>query len=139
MRTILLSLVLGMFCSLSFGQSGSLADLNANRYDINSLDNRYGAGSRYKIDGLNNPYSIYGSRYSNQSARNPHATSPPKIYSSSGTYHGEYSTSRYAPDSVSNPYGRFGSRYSSESIRNPYGAGSRYSQQPLYIYPSYGN
>jgi hypothetical protein len=137
MRTILLSLVLGLFCSLSFGQYGEpLADLNANRYDSNSLSNPYGVGSPYKSDGLNNPYSRFGSRYSNESARNPYATSPPKIYGSDGSYHGELSTNRYAPDSISNPFGRFGSRYSPESINNPYGAGSRFNTRPLYVYPS---
>ena len=136
MRTILLSLVLGLFCSLSFGQyGGPLADLNANRYDSNSLANPYGAGSRYKSDGLRNPYSRFGSRYSNESARNPYATSPPKIYSSDGTYHGELSTNRYRSDSISNPYGAYGNPYSSQSIRNPYGLGSPYSNRPLYVYP----
>ena len=114
--------------------SRPLADLRANRYDQNSLRNPYGAGSRYKTDGLMNQYSQYGSRYSNESWRNPYATNPPKIYSD-GKYLGELSSNRFAPDSVSNPYGRYGSKYSPDSINNPYGAGSRYSTQPIYVYP----
>lgn len=69
----------------------SSADLRANRFDPNSLSNPYGTGSRYKTDGLMNPYSQYGSRYSNDSWRNPYATNPPKLYSD-GKYLGELST-----------------------------------------------
>jgi hypothetical protein len=43
-------------------------------YDTNCLDNPYGAGSPYKSDGLMNPYSQYGSKYSNKSWTNPYAT-----------------------------------------------------------------
>lgn len=111
-----------------------LPDLNANRYDPNSLSNPYGAGSPYKTDGLMNPYSQQGSRYSNDSWTNPYATNAPKIYSG-GTYRGELSKNRFAPDSTSNPYGQYGSRFSPDSINNPYGAGSRYSTQPIYVRP----
>ena len=116
-------------------ESRPLADLNAKRYDTNSLSNKYGSGSPYKVDGLNNPYSRFGSRYSNQSATNPYATNPPKIYGSNGTYHGELSANPYGMDSTSNPYSHYGSRYSPSSINNPYGAGSRYRTNPLYVYP----
>lgn len=112
-----------------------LADLKANRYDTNSLSNPHGAGSRFKVDGLNNRYSQYGSRYSNDSWTNPYATSPPKLYGADGTYHGELSANRYGSDSTSNKHGRYGSRYSPDSINNKYGAGSRYSTQPIYVYP----
>ena len=40
-------------------------------YDYDCLDNPYGAGNPYKSDGLMNPYSEYGSKYSNKSWRNP--------------------------------------------------------------------
>ena len=157
MRSLLKVLVAVLFLgSLSYGQEfdfdrygrspldnyGSnfesrqpLADLRANRYDSNSLHNPYGAGSRYRSDGLMNPYSQYGSPYSNDSWRNPYATNPPRIYSGSGRYYGEFSTNRFAPDSTSNRYGRYGSRFSPDSVNNPYGAGSRYLQQPLYVWP----
>lgn len=111
-----------------------LADLNANRYDPNSLSNPYGAGSPYKTDGLMNPYSQQGSRYSNDSWTNPYATNAPKIYSD-GKYLGRLSENRFDPDSTSNPYSRYGSRYSPDSINNPYGAGSPYATQPIYVYP----
>lgn len=118
---------------ISFG--GRARQSSAHRYDSNSLSNKYGAGSPYKTDGLNNPYSQYGSRYSNDSWRNPYATNAPKLYSEDGTYHGRLSANRYDPDSTSNPYSQYGSRYSPDSINNPYGAGSRYSTTPIYVYP----
>jgi len=105
-------------------------------YDANCLNNKYGAGSPYKSDGLMNPYSQNGSKYSNKSWTNPNATNPPKLYDSQGNYRGNLSTNKYDPNSVSNPYGKYGSKYSSESINNPYGAGNPYSSKPIYVVPS---
>jgi len=112
-----------------------LGALNANRYDPNSLANPYGAGSPYKANGLMNPYSQYGSPYTNKSWRNPYATDAPKLYDSQGKYHGRLSTNPYDADSTSNPYGRYGSKYSPDSINNPYGAGNPYSTRPIYVTP----
>ena len=120
---------------LDGSSTGSLGALRTNPYDTQSLSNNYGDGSPYKSDGLNNPYSAYGSRCSPYSSRNPYATSPPKIYSG-GRYRGELSANPYRRDSTSNRYGRYGSRYSPDSINNPYGAaGNPYSTRPIYIYP----
>jgi hypothetical protein len=110
--------------------------LGVNRYNPNSLANPYGAGSPYKADGLMNPYSQYGSPFSNKSWRNPYATDAPKLYDSTGNYRGRFSTNPYDADSTSNPYGRYGSKYSPDSINNPYGAGNPYSTQPIYVVPS---
>lgn len=116
-------------------ESQSLGTLNGSRYDSNSLSNKYGAGSRYKADGLNNQFSRYGSPYSNDSANNPYATNAPQIYSADGTYHGRLSANRFDPDSTSNQFGRYGSQFSPDSINNPFGAGSRFNTQPLYVSP----
>lgn len=105
-------------------------------YAPNCLNNPYGAGSPYKADGLMNPYSRYGSRYSNQSWTNPYATDAPKLYDQHGNYLGKFSSNRYDPDSISNPYGRFGNPYSPRSINNPYGAGNPFSASPIYVVPS---
>jgi hypothetical protein len=105
-------------------------------YDPRCLNNPYGAGSPYKPDGLMNPYSRYGSPYSNQSHTNPYATDAPRLYDSQGNYRGRLSSNPYDPDSTSNPYGRYGSRYSPDSINNPYGAGNPYNPQPIYVVPS---
>lgn len=106
-----------------------------NSYHPKSLANPYGAGSPYKSDGLLNPYSHYGSKYSNKSWNNKYATNAPKLYDSNGKYLGRLSTNKYDPDSISNPYGRYGSRYSTDSINNPYGAGNPYSSSPIYVAP----
>jgi hypothetical protein len=105
-------------------------------YDPNCINNPYGAGSPYKADGLKNPYSQYGSQYSNKSWTNPYATDAPKLYDSNGNYRGKLSANPYDPDSTSNPYGRYGSQFSSDSINNPYGAGNPYSNQKIYVVPS---
>jgi hypothetical protein len=115
---------------------GGGAQYGVSRYDPNSLANPYGAGSPYKPDGLMNPYSEYGSPYSNKSWTNPYATDAPRLYDAQGNYLGRLSSNRYDPDSVSNPYGRYGSKYSPDSINNPYGAGNPYSNQPIYVVPS---
>jgi hypothetical protein len=111
-------------------QKKPLADLRANPYDRNSLQNPYGAGNPYRSDGLMNPYSRNGSLYSNESWRNPYAQDPPKM--SNG---GRLSTNPYLRDSTSNPYGTFGNPYSRESLSNPYGAGNPYEIKPLFVYP----
>ena len=113
-----------------------LGALNVSKYDENSLANPYGAGSRYKPDGLLNPYSENGSRYSDTSWNNPYATEAPKLYDADGNYRGRLSVNRYDEDSVSNPYGRYGSKYSPDSINNPYGAGSIYTAPPVFVYPA---
>ena len=121
--------------SRPFVASHSESVLNRNRYDPNSLANPYGAGSPYKANGLMNPYSQYGSPYSNKSWTNPYATDAPKLYDSQGNYRGKLSSNRYDPDSTANPYGRYGSPYSPDSVNNPYGAGNPYSSQPIYVVP----
>ena len=88
-------------------------------YDPACLDNPYGAGSPYKADGINNPYSQYGSQFSNKSANNPLATDAPKLFDRQGNYRGRLSTNELHPDSTSNPIGRYGSEISPDSINNP--------------------
>jgi hypothetical protein len=41
--------------------------------------NPLGAGSPFKSDGLNNPFSPYDSPFSNQSSTNPFATDAPRL------------------------------------------------------------
>jgi|GEM_PF-4061441 hypothetical protein len=77
-RLTLTVVLLLVFASTTFaqGRPGSLGALRTNSpYDTNSLKNPFGAGSRFKTDGLRNTYSRNGSRYSNQSWRSTYATS----------------------------------------------------------------
>lgn len=139
MRTLFTVLVVGIGLIVAqtalAGISGSGSSRRADRYRSDSLDNPYGAGSPYRSGGVMNPYSQYGSRYSNRSWRNPYATDAPRLYDYRGNYRGRWSANRYAPDSTSNPYGYYGSPYSPASINNPYGYGNPYSTRPIYVYP----
>ena len=72
-------------------------------YDYNCLNNPYGAGNPYAPNGLMNPYSQYGSPYSNKSWSNPYATQAPQIFDEQGNYHGRLSTNPYDPNSTSIP------------------------------------
>lgn len=85
-----------------------LGELSANPYQQNFTANSYGAGSPFAPNGINNPYSPYGSPLSNQSARNPFATDAPRLYDQQGNYRGKLSANPYDPDSPSNPYRQYG-------------------------------
>ena len=148
MKTILTALLIvalaatTAFAQIRFGggrspKRESLGALRTNPYDPNSLSNPYGAGSPYKTDGLMNPYSQYGSKFSPYSWNNPYATEAPRLYEN-GQYRGRLSTNKYDPDSTSNPFGRYGSKFSPDSINNPFGAGSPYSTTPIYVLPGNG-
>ncbi len=68
------------------------------RSGSNALGNRYDAGSPYKSDGLFNPHSKYGSKYSSTSAFNKYATDPPKVVvkvGNEGHIVGVLTTNRY--------------------------------------------
>ena len=114
----------------------NLGTLNGNRYDSNSLSNPYGAGSKYKTDGLKNPFSKFGSAYSNTSAANPYATQPPKMVDEDGKYLGELSKNKYRKDSVSNPFGKYGNPHSPSSVNNPFGAGNPYLTKKIFAVPN---
>lgn len=104
-----------------------LGQFGGNEFNLNSTRNLFGAGNQFNSNSINNKYGKYGSKYSPNSARNPHATNSPKLYDSDGNYRGKLSNNPYDPESISNPYGRYGNKYSSDSINNPYGAGNPYS------------
>jgi hypothetical protein len=103
--------------------------------DLDCLNNPLGAGSPFAPNGINNPLSPLGNPYSDQSATNPYATHPPKIYDQDGNYHGELSANPYRPESSSNPYSPYGSPYAPDSLNNPYGLGSPYNLEPLFVVP----
>ncbi len=105
-------------------------------YDPRCLNNPYGAGNPYKPDGIMNPYSQYGSPYSNKSHTNPYATDATRVYDQKGNYRGRLSSNPYDPESISNPYGKYGNPYSPDSVNNPYGAGNPYNGNQLYVVPS---
>ena len=58
-----------------------LGSLRPNRYDQDSIFNRYGPyGSRYSQTCIFNRYSPYGGRYSSLSPFNPYTSTPPQVY-----------------------------------------------------------
>ena len=116
-----------MFGSVPVFAEQFLGNLSANPYDQDSTSNKFGAGSTFKSDGINNPYSRYGSPYSNQSATDRYATDAPKLFDQKGNFRGNLSTNQYDPDSTSNEFGRYGSRYSPDSLNNEFGAGNPYA------------
>ena len=135
LATLLLILLFASTATAQFGQPKKpLGTIRSNPFDSNSISNPFGAGSPHKANGLMNPYSRYGSSFSNQSWRNPYATQAPKLYQG-GQYRGRLSTNRFDTDSTSNPFGRYGSPFSSESINNPFGTGSPFNTKPLYVWP----
>jgi hypothetical protein len=133
--------ILPVLACMSFAQSpqlrsndGSntfLGNLNANRFDPNSVANPIGPyGSVFGPNSVNNPVGIYGSRVSPYSANNPFATQAPKIITPNGNYIGTFGTNPFAPNSVSNPFGVYGNPLSPTSINNPIGSyGSPLSAQ----------
>ncbi|MEJ8304336.1 hypothetical protein [Saccharibacillus sacchari] len=57
-----------------------LGTLSTNRYDSDSIFNKYGSyGSKYSSTSIWDPYGTYGSKYSIDSAFNKYSTSPPII------------------------------------------------------------
>ena len=127
------AMIAGILAFTSFALAGPAFGICP--YDLNCINNPYGAGNPYKADGLMNPYSLYGSPYSNRSWTNPFATEPPKIYDRDGNYRGRLSTNPFHPDSISNPFGRYGNPYSYENLMRRYGVGIPYSTEEFYIVP----
>lgn len=114
---------------VSSNDSVYLGRFSENKYDPDSISNKYGQyGSRYG-NTVTNPYSAFGNRYSATSVTNRYAFDTPKIYAADGTYLGKLSTNKYDPESISNPYGLYGNKYGN-NLMNPYSAyGSKYSSQ----------
>ena len=76
------AMIAGKLAITSFALAGQAFGICP--YDFNCINNPYGAGNPYKVDGLMNSYSLYGSPYSNRSWTDPFATEPPKIYDRQG-------------------------------------------------------
>ena len=64
------------------GDGTFLGSLNPNKFDIQSIFNRYGEyGNKYSSLSIFNKYAQFGGRYSLLSPYNPRSTSPPEIIS----------------------------------------------------------
>ena len=67
--------------SYLIGQDGQLLGKLTNKYDNDSILNKYGPyGSKYSTTSIFNKYSQYGSKYGSFSLLNPYCSTPPKLY-----------------------------------------------------------
>ena len=71
-------LLLLLLCPLS-ASAEYLGEISYNTYVLDSTAIPFGAGSPFQPDGINYPFSPYGSPFSNQSATNPFATDAPRL------------------------------------------------------------
>lgn len=73
-----------------------LGIINFNKYDQDSLANKYGTyGSQYSPDSLFNKYGTYGSQYNNQSPFNKYTNTPPVIIDKNGNIIGKLTSNQY--------------------------------------------
>lgn len=85
-----------------------LGKLTLNRYDSESIFNKYGNyGNPYSSTSIFNKYSSYGSPYSSLSPSNPYTSTPPAIYLK-GIFYGYLTKNNYIggvrldPDNITN-------------------------------------
>jgi hypothetical protein len=67
--------------SYLIGQDGQLLGKLTNKYDSDSIYNKYGPyGGKYSTTSIFNKYSQYGSKYGSFSIHNPYCSTPPKLF-----------------------------------------------------------
>ena len=77
-----------------------LGKITTNRYDQDSLLNKYGPyGSKYSTTSIFNIYSQYGSKYGSYSINNPYCGTPPKLYIK-GVFAGHVSANKYVTSQI---------------------------------------
>lgn len=73
-----------------------LGTINFNKYDTNSLANKYGTyGNQYSQDSVFNKYGTYGSQYNNESPFNKYTNTPPVIVDPNGNVVGILTSNKY--------------------------------------------
>ncbi len=73
-----------------------LGKLNANKYDTESIWNKYGSyGNKYNSKSIWNEYGTYGSEYSSYSPFNTYASNPPIIIDSERNFYGYFTVNKY--------------------------------------------
>lgn len=81
---MIIGVVLLGYSASAFAQE-DLGSLSANPYYFESTSNPFGKGSPFMSNGINNPFSPYGSPFSNRSGTNAFATDAPRLYASRAT------------------------------------------------------
>lgn len=74
-----------------------LGCLNCDKYDNNSIWNKYGDyGSKYNDKCIWNKYGDYGGKYSDTSPFNKYASSPPVLVDGDGNFYGYFTGNKYS-------------------------------------------
>lgn len=72
-----------------------LGKLNANKYDSESIWNKYGTyGSKYNTKSIWNKYSTYGNSYNSYSPFNKYSTTPPTLRDRNGKFYGYFTCNK---------------------------------------------
>ncbi len=72
-----------------------LGKLNANKYDSESIWNKYGTyGSKYNTKSIWNKYSTYGNSYNSYSPFNKYSTTPPALRDRNGKFYGYFTCNK---------------------------------------------
>jgi len=86
--------------SYLIGQDGQLLGKFTNKYDNESILNKYGPyGSKYSTTSIFNKYSQYGSKYGSYSVNNPYCNVPPKLYLK-GKFVGHVTVNKYVSNQI---------------------------------------
>lgn len=76
-----------------------LGKLNANKYDTESIWNKYGTyGSKYNSKSIWNKYSTYGNSYNSYSPFNKYSTTPPALRDRNGRFYGYFTCNKSLPN-----------------------------------------
>lgn len=86
--------------SYLIGQDKQLLGKFTNRYDNDSILNKYGPyGGKYSTTSIFNQYSQYGSKYGSFSVNNPYCSTPPKLFIK-GQFEGHVTVNKFVPNQI---------------------------------------
>jgi len=86
--------------SYLIGQDGQLLGKLTNKYDNDSILNKYGPyGSQYSTTSIFNKYSQYGSKYGTFSINNPYCSTPPRLFIQ-GQFVGHVTVNKYVANQI---------------------------------------
>ena len=82
-----------------------LGCLTCNKYDSESIWNKYGAyGSKYNDKSIWNKYGTFGSKYNTYCPWNEYSNNPPVVVDKEGDFYGYFSANKYISKRVTNEW-----------------------------------
>lgn len=90
----------------------------SNAYALDLINKPYDVNIPYNLDNIANPYGIYGSPYSPNSATGFYSINPQQLYHGHRSYRGNHINSPYNASSVSVPYRAYNNPYFPGLINN---------------------